>query len=258
MRPLEDVRKSIQALELNSQTNSDFYREYVQFLIRKMGTMTVLDSEGKEQKIESFFANPERAVAKMKEDRNLVLPVVTVSIDDIDDDVDRRRNANVIEMQTYWDKKSQRAIRIVSVAPKAVKVAFLINFWAKYTEDINQMMESLQLMFNPALDIKTKFSNTVKAFISQVSNASITSLGDREDRVLKKAIQISVETYIPNRRYMYTSTGQIEKISAEFDIDMDAEETVDFTTSSRAWEPPDPKIPPPPHLSDPEPPVQKN
>jgi len=257
MRPLEDIRKSIQALELNSRTNSDFYREYVQFLIRKMSTMTVVDSEGKEQKIESFFANPERAVAKMKEDRNLVLPVVTISIDDIDDDVTRRRNANVIEMQTYWDKKSQRAIRIVSVAPKAAKVAFLINFWAKYTEDINQMMESIQLMFNPALNIKTKFSSTVKAFISQVSNASITSLGDREDRVLKKTIQISVETYIPNRKYLYTSTGQIEKISAEFDIDMDTEGLVDVTTSSMAWKPPDPKIIPPPHLSDPEPPLQR-
>ena len=113
------------------------------------------------------------------------------------------------------------------------------------------MMESLQLMFNPALNIKTKFSTTVKAFIAQVSNASITSLGDREDRVLKKSIQVSVETYIPNRKYMYTNTGQIEKITAEFDIDMDVEEIVDFTTSSRAWEPPDSKVPPPPHLSDP-------
>ena len=231
MRPLEDIRRRIQLLELNNHSTSDFYREYVQFLIRKMGTMSVLDSEGKVQKIESFFANPERAVAKMKEDRNLTLPVITVSIDDIDDDAERRRTDNVIEMESAWDNKGQRAVRVVSIAPKAVKVLFLINFWAKYTEDINQMMESLQLMFNPALDIQTKFSTTVQAFISQVSDSSITSLGDREDRVLKKAIQVSVDTYIPTKKYLYSNTGEIEALNLEADLDFD--EIIDETTTSR-------------------------
>jgi len=221
MRPLEDVRRRIQLLEINNYSHSDFYRENVQFLIRKMGTLTILDSEGKVQKVTSFFANPERAVAKIKEDRNLTLPVVTVSIDDIDDDKERRRTDNTLEIETAWDVKSQRAIRIVSLAPKAVKVTFVINFWAKYTEDINQMMESLQLMFNPALDIRTKFSTTVQAFISQVSDASLTSMGDREDRVLRKAVQIEVDSYIPTKKYLYSNTGEIEALGLDVDLDFD-------------------------------------
>jgi len=215
VRAYNDIRRKIQDFEATNNSKIDFFREYTQALIRKIGTVEIIDAENKSVKIETFFANPERAIAKIREDRNLVLPVISIAIDDIEDDALRRRTDAQIEMEKGWNKKSQRAVRIVSVAPKAVKLTFVINLWAKYVEDLNQMLENIQLMFNPALDVKTKFSTTIQAFINQVSDNSSMAVSDREDRVVRKSIVVVVDTYVPNRKYLYTSTGEIESINSE-------------------------------------------
>ena len=99
MKGLSYFRKKIQEFELISPVEkSDFYREYTKFILEKMKTVNIVDSENKPVEPTAFFANPERAIAKIKEDRNLTLPVITISIDDIDEDVDRRRtSSNIVE-----------------------------------------------------------------------------------------------------------------------------------------------------------------
>jgi len=219
--PLIEIRKAIQALELESgHTQSDFYREYTQFLIRKLKTLSFIDSEDKAVvDIPVFYANPERAIAKIKEDRNLVLPVISVGISDIEDAFDRRRtNMNVV-LEKAWNKTTQRATRVVSVAPKAVNLSFMVNLWAKYLEDLNQLTEKIQLFFNPSLEFRTEFSSYIQGFITQVADNSVTVAPDRQDRVLKRTIQVSVEAYIPTQKYLYTNTGRIEFMSSDVVIE---------------------------------------
>ena len=219
MRGLDYFRQKIQELELVAPAEkSDFYREYTKFLIEKMKTVGHVDSEGKSIKSTVFFANPERAIAKLKEDRTLTLPVITVAIDDIDEDVDRRKTSSNIEITTIWDKEERRAKRVISKADKPINISFSINIWAKYVEDVNQIVENIMMMFNPSLDFKTKYSTNTKAFIEQVTDNSVMTVADKEDRVIRKMIVVTAEAYLPSPKYLITSTGEIETLGLDFEF----------------------------------------
>ena len=219
MKGYDYFRKKIQELEIEAPIEkTDFYRDYTEFIIRKMGTISTVNDEGEAVKANAFFANPERAIAKIKEDRNLVLPLISVAIDDISEDADRRRTSTNIDIETRWDTGSNRAIRVVSKVPKPINLSFTVNVWAKYVEDMNQVVESIMLMFNPSLNFKTSKSNVTKAFIDRVSDTSVMSAGDREDRVVRKAITVRAEAYITYPKYQVTSTGKIEALNTEWDV----------------------------------------
>ncbi len=219
MRGNDYFRQKIQELELKAPPEkSNFYREYTKFLIEKMKTVQYLDSEAKAQDVNVFFANPERAIAKMKEDRNFKLPLISVSIDDIDEDIDRRKTASNLEISTVWDVKKQRATRIISKASKPINISFTINVWSKYIEDINQIIESIMLMFNPSLDFKTVDSTNTKAFIQQITDNSTMSTGDQKDRVVRKMVIVTAEAYLTNPKYLITSTGEIERMGVDFEF----------------------------------------
>jgi len=101
MRGLDYFRNKIKEFEkISPPEKSNFYREYTKFILENMKDIEFIDGENKVQQVTAFFSNPERAIAKLKEDRNINLPVITVSIDDIDEDVDRRRTSNHIEIST--------------------------------------------------------------------------------------------------------------------------------------------------------------
>tara|TARA_R100000458_G_scaffold2536_3_gene2072 strand:+ start:2537 stop:3280 length:744 start_codon:yes stop_codon:yes gene_type:complete len=219
MKGLSYFRKKIQEFELISPVEkSDFYREYTKFILEKMKTVNIVDSENKPVEPTAFFANPERAIAKIKEDRNLTLPVITISIDDIDEDVDRRRTSSNIEIDTIWDRKERRARRVISKASKPINLSFTINVWAKYREDLNQIVENILIMFNPSLDFKTKNSTNTKAFIEQVTDTSVANVSDREDRIIRKMIVLTAEAYLPNPKYLITNTGEIEFLGTDVQI----------------------------------------
>jgi len=219
MRGFDYFRKKIQELELKSPVDkTNFYREHTDFLLKKMKTVQILDSENKAVSPNVFFANPERAIAKMKEDRNLTLPVITVAIGDIDEDLDRRRSNFNLDINTVWDPKERVARRVVSTVPKAVNLTFSLNIWAKYVEDINQMVENILLMFNPSMDITTSKSTNSKAFIAQVTDNSVVTVADKSDRVVRKLIVVSVESYLPHRNYLVTSNGSLKLIGLDFEF----------------------------------------
>ena len=220
MRGLDYFRQKIQELELKAPSEkSNFYREYTTFLLNKMKTVSYINSEGKDTEITVFFANPERAIAKIHEDRNITLPVITVAIDDIDEDVDRRRADHVLDVNTIWDKKSQRALRVISKASKPINLAFSINIWAKYVEDVNQILETIMFMFNPSLTFKTSNNSSTKSFIEQITDISSMSTPDKEDRVIRKMIVLTAEAYLAYPKYLVTSTGEIEKYNIDVIID---------------------------------------
>ena len=220
MRGPDYFRQKIQELEIIAPPEkSNFYREYTEFILRRMKDIHFIDAEEKAQQVNAFFANPERAIAKLREDRTLTLPLITVSIDDIDQDVDRRRNDNSLEISTVWDKKSQRALRIISKTPKPINLSFSINIWAKYVEDINQLLENVIQLFNPSLDFTTSHTSHTKAFIDQITDNSVVSVADKEDRVIRKMIVITAEAYLSFPKYLITSTGEIEKYNNEVIIE---------------------------------------
>ena len=258
MRSFDAIRKAIYELEKGTHSQTNFYREITKYLIEKVSTLKITDEEGKTKAdIPTFFANPERAVAKLKEQRNLTLPVISVSIDDIEEDVDRRRTDSIVETQKAWDKTAQRAVRVVSLAAKPVKVTFMVNFWAKYIEDINQMVEEFQLFFNPGMPIRTSKSNTTLSYISQVADNSTLQIGDREDRVIKKSIMVALDTYIPNKTFQLTNTGELLDVSLDivlFDTDKQYQEAVggdiegdnpypDMALAEKRWSDPNPTFP---------------
>ena len=219
MRGSDYFRKKIEEFEKTTPTpKANFYREYTSFLIDKMNNIQYTDAEDKTQGITAFFANPERAIAKLREDRNLTLPLITVGIDDIDEDADRRRGPHSLQIETVWDIKERRAVRVISRASKPINLTFSINIWSKYVEDLNQLVENIALLFNPSLDFQTNHSVNTKAFITQITDNSVLSVPDREDRVNRKMILVTAEAYLNYPKYLVTKTGEIETVTVDFEF----------------------------------------
>jgi hypothetical protein len=219
MRGSDYFRKKIEEFEKTTPTpKANFYREYTSFLIDKMNNIQYTDAEDKTQDVTAFFANPERAIAKLREDRNLTLPLITVGIDDIDEDTDRRRGPHSLQIETVWDIKERRAVRVISRASKPINLTFSINIWSKYVEDLNQLVENIALLFNPSLDFQTNHSVNTKAFITQITDNSVLSVPDREDRVNRKMILVTAEAYLNYPKYLVTKTGEIETMTVDFEF----------------------------------------
>ena len=224
LRARDQIRRELLELEMRNTKTSDFYREYTQYLIRKFANLKVVDGEDKVRYLKTFYANPERAIAKLKEDRNIVLPVGSIAFDRIEDDLVRRRVDTSFQNETAWNKKTRRAVRVVSLPPKAVVLSYMLHLYTKYTEDMAQLVEQVELMFNPAMDVKTSHSNSIKAYLGDIIDASPLQVSDREDRVIRRQIMINIETYIPTQKYMVTSTGEIEIVNQEITLDSRASE----------------------------------
>jgi hypothetical protein len=74
------------------------------------------------------------------------------------------------------------------------------------------------MQFNPDIELKTRHSERVKAFLKDESTIAPIQADDTEDRILKKSLDITVETYIPSPRFLYTSTGKIEELNFDLEI----------------------------------------
>jgi len=109
----------------------------------------------------------------------------------------------------------KRAYRVVSMAPRAVKIKYTIYSWAKYKSDLDQLAEQIRTKFFPSLDIPTTYSEFNPAFLTEEIDQTSVDLGDKEDRILRKAFGIEIHTYIPTAKYLVTSTGEIEKVGQD-------------------------------------------
>ena len=207
------------ALRSKKQSNiSLFYKESLRYLISKLGTLSYLNSEDKLVDVKCIHANPERTVAKLHQENNIILPIISINQDISDNDDKRRRNSPTLVLNKYWSEKKQRAFRLISLSPRAVNISYGINIWSKYKGNLDQLAEQIRLLFNPHLVIKNPYTNVASAFIEQESDQSTLDVGDRQERVLKKSFTISLESYIPNPQFLITSTGEIREFKSESTI----------------------------------------
>jgi hypothetical protein len=213
------MRRFINSPATKKRTTSHFYREHTKALMDSLSNFSILTEEGKvRDNIQVFFATPERAIAKLKEDRNMILPVISVGLTDIEEDTKRRRYSQQLVTRASWDVDEQRARRVIAGVSKAVNVTYVINVWTKYTEDMNQIIEQISEMFNPDLVLETKFGTQTKGFLTDISDFSEVRPGDKADRVLRKIAMIDFETYLPTKEYLITNTGEIESLGFDWEL----------------------------------------
>lgn len=195
------------------------FKDTLRFLINTFNKVHFIDRNNNSIQIKCFHANQERAFAKSFVGDNITLPVITVSESNTENAPDRARYGSLLLHDIYWHRVQQRAIRTLSLVPTPVTINYSVNIWAKYREDLDQIREYILTIFNPDLEIETKHNGKIKSFITGESDVEQAEAADKDDRILKKNFSISVETYIPNPRFLYTSTGKIESLNYEIELE---------------------------------------
>ena len=203
---------------LGNNNISQIYKETLNAMLYSFSDLVYVNDENSLVKIPCWHGSSERVVAKMKQEANIILPVLSIYKSNNSSDVDRRRSSSLIVYDTYWDKEKQRAVRIASISPTPVNISYKLNVWTKYQEDMDHITEQIHRKFNPDLEIKTKYNTTSKAFMIEESASSEPALPEGQDRVIRKTFTIEVESYIPNPKYLITNTGKIEEYNAEIHI----------------------------------------
>ena len=216
MWTIDDIRRELLALnDSASYQKPDFYRKFTSRLKEILGGFKVLKGDDTLREVEIIYANPERAVAKISESKTTNLPLLSLQFDGIEVDLKRRRPMEAVVEKRFWDSDKQRAVRYMALAPVAANLGFVVNIWGKYVEEVNQLTEQILLQFRPNLSIEIRPEEAYQAFIKNVSETSNLEAGDRQDRVVKRAIRFEVEAYVPSDVFRFTNTGQIETMCYE-------------------------------------------
>lgn len=197
---------------------SYIHKQCLRFLLNTFGNLAYYDGNNNKTELKCYHANPERAIGIIFKDSTIVLPVLSISESSTDTFTEGKRYEPILIDQSYWLDKSQRAFRIVSLPPKPIEISYGLNIWSFYKNDMDQIREMVFSMFNPDLNISLSQGFTCKVYIDSESDASETKVQDQEDRLLQKTIGLTLQTFVPSPRFLYTSTGKIEKLKFEFDI----------------------------------------
>ena len=194
---------------------SHVYRETLRALIDLFNGYSVINGVEEVKKIKAIHANPERPVAKQIQEDNLILPIISVNQPITVNNTDRARYFPMVVEDSIWDDKKQRAVRVVSLVPRTIDIEYKITVWAKYKADLDQITEQIYLTFNPGWELPLPDSNATKVFLVNESDVSEVETADREDRVLRRAFTLEVQTYVPSPKFLFTSTGKIERFNIE-------------------------------------------
>jgi len=194
---------------------SHVYRETLRALIDLFNGYSVINGVEEVKKIKAIHANPERPVAKQIQEDNLILPIISVNQPITVNNTDRARYFPMVVEDSIWDDKKQRAVRVVSLVPRPIDIEYKITVWAKYKADLDQITEQIYLTFNPGWELPLPDSNATKVFLVNESDVSEVETADREDRVLRRAFTLEVQTYVPSPKFLFTSTGKIERFNIE-------------------------------------------
>ena len=205
------VRKELFKLTKPELNISNTYKETLRTMISSFNDVGYINAEDKFKNILCIHANAERAIAKLKQDNNIILPILSIAQTVSDNDLKRRRYDSLIVSEKWWDNDKNRAFRVVSLSPRAVTIRYALNIWTKYNADMDQILEQVRIKFKPEMEVPTKLSTLTKSFIESEDDVGTVTAADKEDRVLQKTLNIVVRTYVPNPKFLYTSTGKIEK-----------------------------------------------
>jgi len=190
------------------------YKESLRSMLYTFGNLHYLDGNGNRIKVNTTHGNPERIVSRLKSDNTLVLPLITVVEARTEKDQEKEKHQNVI-IEKCWDPKTRRAIRVLSLPPRPLKISYSVNLWCKYKSDMDMLRSNIFYMFSPDMEIATKYSSHNKSFIVREKDLGSLVAQDTGDRVLQKSIDIVLETYLPTPSFRVTSTGEITEFNAE-------------------------------------------
>ena len=193
------------------------YKESLRSMIYSFGNLYYIDGNGNRLRVKTTHGNPERIAGKLKADNTLILPMITIVETKTTPDLARGRYQSII-IEKAWDPTKLKATRVLSLPPRPVNISYEINIWAKYKANLDQIVEQIRLMFNPHLVIKNSYTNVAQAFIEQESDNSTFETSDRQDRIIRRTFTIKLEGYIPNPRFLVTSTGEVEQFNSEATI----------------------------------------
>lgn len=213
-----DIRKKIFKMTQAKQNISFIYKESLRSMIASFNDLGYISAEDKFKEVKCLHANAERAIAKLKQEDNIILPMVTITQTTTANDDARRRQESVLVNEKYWDAKKNRAFRVLSLAPRPVNINYQVNIWCKYMADMDQILEQIRLKFNPEMNVPTEFSTIAKAYLDTEEDVGSITAGDKEDRIIKKTFNVVFRTYVPNPKFLVTSTGKIEEFNTEITL----------------------------------------
>ena len=195
-----------------------FYREVLQYFLSELGGLGYINSEGNFIKVACVHSNPERTIAKLKQENNIILPIISINQNLSKNADGRRRSDAQVVYESFWSEKKKRAFRVVSLSPRAVDIEYGINIWAKYKANLDQLVEQVRLLFNPAKTINTSQTTCALSFLEQETDNSSIDVGDREERLIRRSFVVTLEAWIPSPKFLITSTGEIEEFKADTTI----------------------------------------
>ena len=199
----------------------NLYKESLRAMLHLMGDIYYIDGNSNKVKIRCTHGNPERLASRLVADNTMELPLLSVTEVSTSNSDERRRHNHILISEKEWDPKTRRAIRVVSLAPRPVNITYEINIWTKYKSDMDMIRSSIFSMFNPDVEVRTKYSDYSRAFLVEERDLGSLTANDAEDRIIQKSITISLETYIPSPKFRITSTGEISDFLYEFTLDSD-------------------------------------
>jgi len=210
-----DVRAKILKMTSAKENISFIYKESLRSMISCFSDIVYFTGEEKTSRVKVIHANPERAIAKLTQEDNIILPVISIAQTISRDDDKRSRHKSVLVHEKVWDSEKSRAYRVLSFSPRPVNIQYDINIWSKYKSDMDQIIEQIRLKFSPEMIVPTKYSTLAKAYLTEESDSGAVSAGDKEDRVIQKKIGVTLRTYIPSPKFLITATGKIEELKIE-------------------------------------------
>jgi len=179
--------------------------------------ITVTDDNAAVHKIPIVIAAPEKAVAfilqeNVRKDPSFVvdrirLPILSIYQSDMQQDISRHMYNRCINYFRRPDGKPGWTIKENgrergTVLGKAwgvpININYQLNIWTLYKEDMNQILEQINLKFQPVAYIRLQdvnYETIVK--LDSTSNNQEPQPGDKNIRVLKWQFNFTVETYIP-------------------------------------------------------------
>lgn len=215
---VDRLRIEIAAWIRKESVISKVYRENLAVLLGEFGTFNYLNAEEELVPVNCFVGTPERTIAKLRQKNTITLPVISVVQTNTEADEGRAKFEPMLVYGTLWNEETKRAQRIISTVPKAVNINYEITLWAKYKNDLDQLVEQIILTFNPSKRIETRYTTESIAILGGESNESSIVLGDKEERVLKKKFDIKIMTYLPKPVFLLTNTGKIENFYVDAGI----------------------------------------
>ena len=195
---------------------SGIYKDTLRAMLSIFSDFSYITSENNVRAVKCVFANPERPIAKQFQENNLILPIISISQISTEDDSTKIRYGSMLVHEKYWDDDKKRAIRILSFPPKPVRFTYQVAIWAKYRSNLDQILEQIRLAFKPNITVNTQYTTLASAFIVSEEDFSDATISDKQDRLIKKGINVVVETAIPSPKFLVTSTGEIEEVKTEY------------------------------------------